>query len=174
MGFPIKFVINSYTTIFHWISFIKSFFILKSILFLFGLNKTISVFETFKYILLAFSHFARFFRSILMNLLRWFSWPIESLRNNLTDVNPKFFNSSDFPIKLFFQKNSAISFFLLENLMITQSLCLILWHASRSPAETGVPVRDKDWHIDSSSCMSWISSGTGFIFIISLLRYCRV
>ena len=46
---------------------------LKSIVFLFGLNKTISVFEKFKYILLALSHFVRFFRPILMNLLRCFA-----------------------------------------------------------------------------------------------------
>ena len=46
---------------------------LMSILFLFGLNKAISVFETFKDILLALSHFLRFFRLILMNLLRCFS-----------------------------------------------------------------------------------------------------
>ena len=76
MGFPVKFVINPYTKIFHWcfISFIKSFsfnFILrfKFILF-FGLNKTISVLETFRDILLALGHFVRFFKSILMNLLR--------------------------------------------------------------------------------------------------------
>ena len=93
--------------------------------------------------------------------------------NNFADVNPKFFNSSDFPFKLFFLKITSFLFFLLENLTITRSLRLILWHASRSPAETGVPVRDKAWHIDSSSCMSWISSGTGFISIISLLRYCE-
>ena len=93
--------------------------------------------------------------------------------NNFADVNPKFFNSSDFPFKLFFLKITSFLFSLLENLTFTRSLRLILWQALRSPTETGVPVRDKAWHIDSSSCMSWISSGTGFISIISLLRYCE-
>ena len=93
--------------------------------------------------------------------------------NNFANVNPKFFNSSDFSFKLFFLKMTSFLFFLLENLTITRYLCLILWHTSRSPAKTGVPVKDKAWHIDSSSCVSWISSGTGLISIISLLRYCE-
>ena len=93
--------------------------------------------------------------------------------NNFADVNPKFFNSSDFPFKLFFLKITSVLYFLLESLSITRSLRLILWHASRSPAEKGVPVRDKALHIDSSSYISWISSGTRFISIISFLRYCE-
>ena len=67
---------------------------------------------------------------------------IESLMNNFADVNSKFFNSPDFPFKLFFLKVTSFLFFLLENLTITRSLHLILWHASRSPAETGVPVME--------------------------------
>ena len=34
-------------------------------------------------------------------------------------------------------------------------------------------MRDKAWDIDSSSCLSWISSGTRFISVISLLIYCE-
>ena len=51
---------------------------------------------------------------------------IESLMNNFADVNPKFFNSSDSPFKLFFLKITSFLFFLLENLTITRSLHLIL------------------------------------------------
>ena len=57
--------------------------------------------------------------------------------------------------------------------MITWSFLLILRHASRALGETRVPVRDKAWYIDSSSCMSWISSGTRFTSIIFLWRYCE-
>ena len=65
-------------------------------------------------------------------------------------------------------------FFLQENLTITQSFRLILWHVSRSLGERRVPVRDKAWYTDyPSSCMSWMSSGTGFTSIISLRRYCE-
>ena len=40
-------------------------------LFLFGLNRTIFVFEKFKDILLALSHFVRFLQSILMTVTRF-------------------------------------------------------------------------------------------------------
>ena len=92
--------------------------------------------------------------------------------NNFADINPKFFNSPDFPLKLVFLKITSFLFFSAGELD-TRSLRLILWHASRSPAEKGVPMRDKALHIDSSSYISWISSGTKFISIISFLRYCE-
>ena len=93
--------------------------------------------------------------------------------NNFPDVNPKFFRLLGFPLKLFFLKITLFLFFLLENLTITRSFCIILRHASRSLGEAKVPVRDKAWYIDFSSCVSWISSGTEFISTISLLRYCE-
>ena len=102
----------------------------------------------------------------------WFSWHIKSLLSNFPDVNPKIFRSLHFPFKLFVLKIMLFLFFLLENLTIIQSFCLILWQVSRSPSETRAPVRDKAWHIDSSSCVSWIFSSTGFISIISLGGYC--
>ena len=88
--------------------------------------------------------------------------------NNFADLNPKF---STRQISHLFFLDHAISFFFY--LTITRSLRFILWHASRSPAETGVPMRDKAWYIDSSRCVSWILSGTGFISITSLLRNCK-